>query len=225
VSKVAAIVVSAGVGHRMGSDKTFLKLGDKPLIAWTVDVLQRSESVDRIVLVLQQDKLNEGKKLASARGWSKISGICAGGELRQDSVMKGLELVDGCDWVLIQDGARPFLTEKLIVDGLEAAVQTGAAAAAVEVKDTIKQFDEAGMVLQTLQRDGLRAVQTPQVFRTAILKQAYDTVDRTVTDDAAIVELAGYRVKLYPGEYENIKVTTPEDLLLAEIIAGKRVKS
>jgi 2-C-methyl-D-erythritol 4-phosphate cytidylyltransferase len=209
----------------MGSDKTFLMLGDKPLIAWTVDVLQRSKSVDRIVLVLQQGKLNEGKKMATARGWSKISSICAGGELRQDSVKKGLALVDGCDWVLVQDGARPFLTEKLIADGLHAAVQTGAAAAAVEVKDTIKQFDEAGMVLQTLQRDGLRAVQTPQVFRTAILKMAYDTVECTVTDDAAIVELAGYRVKLYPGEYENIKVTTPEDLLLAEMIAGKRIKS
>ncbi|MGA2366956.1 MAG: 2-C-methyl-D-erythritol 4-phosphate cytidylyltransferase [Dehalococcoidia bacterium] len=223
--KVAAIVVSAGAGQRMGSDKTFLMLGDKPLIAWTVDVLQRSKSVDRIVLVLQQGKLNEGKKMATARGWSKISSICAGGELRQDSVKKGLALVDGCDWVLVQDGARPFLTEKLIADGLHAAVQTGAAAAAVEVKDTIKQFDEAGMVLQTLQRDGLRAVQTPQVFRTAILKMAYDTVECTVTDDAAIVELAGYRVKLYPGEYENIKVTTPEDLLLAEMIAGKRIKS
>jgi 2-C-methyl-D-erythritol 4-phosphate cytidylyltransferase len=209
----------------MGSDKTFLKLGDKPLIAWTVDVLQRSKSVDRIVLVLQQGKLNEGKKMATARGWSKISGICAGGELRQDSVKKGLALVDGCDWVLIQDGARPFLTEKLIMDGLQAAVQTGAAAAAVEVKDTIKQFDDMGMVLQTLQRDGLRAVQTPQVFRTAILKIAYDTVECIVTDDAAIVELAGYRVKLYPGEYENIKVTTPDDLLLAEMIVKKGFKS
>ena len=92
--KVAAIVVSAGAGQRMGSDKTFLKLGDKPLIAWPVDVLQHSKSIDRIVLVLQKDKLDEGKQMAAARGWSKVSGICAGGELRQDSVKNGLALVD-----------------------------------------------------------------------------------------------------------------------------------
>ena len=223
--KVAAIVVSAGAGQRMGSDKTFLKLVDKPLIAWPVDVLQGSKSIDRIVLVLQKDKLDEGKQMAIGRQWSKVSGICAGGELRQDSVKNGLALVDDCDWVLIQDGGRPFLTEKLIADGIEAAGPTGAAAPAVEVKDTIKQVDETGTVLQTLQRDSLRAVQTPQVFRTAILKKAYGTIKSRVTDDAGIVELAGYRVKLYSGEYENIKVTTPEDLLLAEMIAGKRFKS
>jgi 2-C-methyl-D-erythritol 4-phosphate cytidylyltransferase len=209
----------------MGSDKTFLKLADKPLIAWTVDVLQRSKSIDRIVLVLQEGKLDAGKQMTTGRQWSKVSGICAGGDVRQDSVKNGLALVDDYDWVLIQDGARPFLTEKLITEGLEAAGPTGAAAAAIEVKDTIKQVDEMGMVLQTLQRDGLRAVQTPQVFRTTILKKAYDMIKSPVTDDAGIVELAGYRVKLYPGEYENIKVTTPEDLLLAEIIARKRIKS
>ncbi len=223
--KVAAIVVSAGAGQRMGLDKTFLKLVDKPLIAWPVDVLQGSKSIDRIVLVLQKDKLDEGKQMAIGRQWSKVSGICAGGELRQDSVKNGLALVDDCDWVLIQDGSRPFLTEKLIADGIEAAGPTGAAAPAVVVKDTIKQVDETGTVLQTLQRDSLRAVQTPQVFRTAILKKAYGTIKSRVTDDAGIVELAGYRVKLYSGEYENIKVTTPEDLLLAEMIAGKRFKS
>jgi len=125
--------------------------------------------------------------------------------------------------VVIQDGARPFLTEKLIADGIEAAEPTGASAAAIEVKDTIKQVDGTGIVMQTLQRESLRAVQTPQVFRTAILKKAYDTFKSRVTDDAGIVELAGYKVKLYPGEYENIKVTTPEDLLLAEMIARKRV--
>ncbi|MGA2158800.1 MAG: 2-C-methyl-D-erythritol 4-phosphate cytidylyltransferase [Dehalococcoidia bacterium] len=223
--KVAAIVVSAGAGQRMGSDKTFLKLGDKPLVAWPVDVLQLSKSIDRIILVLQEARIDEGKNLAAGRKWSKVSAICAGGEFRQESVKNGLELVDDCNWVLVQDGARPFLTEKLIADGIEAAGTTGAAVAAVEVKDTIKEVDETGIVLQTLQRDSLRAVQTPQVFRTTILKKAYSIVQDRVTDDAGIVELAGYRVKLYPGEYENIKVTTPEDLLLAEIIAAKRVKS
>ena len=221
--KVAAIVVSAGAGQRMGSDKTFLKLGDKPLIAWPVDVLQNSKSIGSIILVLQKDKLDMGRQMTTGRGWTKVSGICAGGELRQDSVKNGLALLADYDWVVIQDGARPFLTEKLIADGIEAAEPTGASAAAIEVKDTIKQVDGTGIVMQTLQRESLRAVQTPQVFRTAILKKAYDTFKSRVTDDAGIVELAGYKIKLYPGEYENIKVTTPEDLLLAEMIARKRV--
>ncbi len=178
MSRVAAIVVSAGAGQRMGWDKSFLKLGDKPLIAWPVDALQRSKLIEHIILVLQAGKIETGKKMVEERRWSKVLDICAGGELRQDSVCKGLALVKDSDWVLVQDGARPFLTERLIRDGIQAAGTTGAAAAAVRVKDTIKQVDENGTVLQTLERDSLRAVQTPQVFRTDILKKAYASVKK-----------------------------------------------
>jgi 2-C-methyl-D-erythritol 4-phosphate cytidylyltransferase len=220
--KFAAVVVSAGIGQRMGADKAFLELGGKPLIAWSVDTLQASDSINEIVLVLHKNKLDVGRDLMKKHRWSKITGICAGGELRQDSVRNGILSISKSDWVLVHDGARPFLTEKLIADGIKAAAETGAAVCCTDVKDTIKLVDDNEIVTQTLSRNRLRAVQTPQVFRLDLLKKAYELISSEVTDDAGIVEKAGYRVKLYPGDYENIKVTTPEDLLLAEIIAKGR---
>lgn len=222
MTKVVAILVAAGLGQRMGKDKMFLPLAGKPVIAWSLDVLQNSQEVGSIVLVMHKDAVDMGRKLVSHNHWSKVNVICEGGERRQDSVRNGLGLIDNCDWVLIHDGARPFLTAKLIGDGLKAAVETGAAAAAVEVKDTIKQVDDAGIVRKTLKRNMLRIVQTPQVFRFDLLKKAYDMAGGEFTDDAGIVERAGYRVKLYHGEYENIKITTPEDMIMAEMIAKAR---
>jgi 2-C-methyl-D-erythritol 4-phosphate cytidylyltransferase len=224
MSKVAAIVVGAGLGLRMGQDKTFLTLGGRPLISWSVDILQKSQSINSIVLVLHKDTMDTGRKLVAWSGWSKVNAICEGGELRQDSVRNGLNAINVSDWVLVHDGARPFLTGRLIEDGLQAAVETGAAAAAVEVKDTVKQVDESGIVSRTLQRNRLRAIQTPQVFRFDLLKKAYELISGEFTDDAGVVERAGYRVKLYPGEYGNIKITTPEDMMLAEIIAKGHVE-
>jgi 2-C-methyl-D-erythritol 4-phosphate cytidylyltransferase len=222
MSKFAAVVVSAGIGQRMGADKTFLDLGGKPLIAWPVDTLQACDSINEIVLVLHKNNLDAGRDLVRKRKWSKITGICAGGELRQDSVRNGIISIGRSDWVLVHDGARPFLTEKLINDGIKAAEETGAAVACTDVKDTIKLVDDNEIVTQTLNRNRLRAVQTPQVFRLDLLKKAYELISSEVTDDSSIVEKAGYRVKLYPGDYANIKVTTPEDMLLAEIIAKGR---
>ncbi len=219
---VVAIVAAAGSGRRMGADKTMRELHGKPLLAWAVDILQQSTLIHRIILVLHKDNLAGCEKLASARGWNKVSSICEGGELRQDSVRNGLWHAGGCQWVLIQDGARPFLTDKLISDGLAAACETGAAIAAVPVTDTVKQADVSNYVLKTLNRSVLRAVQTPQVFRFDAIMKAYEKIEGEATDDAALVEQAGYRVKIYAGDYTNIKVTTPEDFLLAEIIASGR---
>jgi 2-C-methyl-D-erythritol 4-phosphate cytidylyltransferase len=219
---VVAIVAAAGSGRRMGADKTMCELHGKPLLAWAVDVLQQSPLVDRIILVLHKDNLAGGEKLASARGWGKVSSICVGGELRQDSVRNGLLRAGDCQWVMIQDGARPFLTDKLISDGLAAVRETGAAAAAVPVADTIKEVDIGNYVLKTLNRSALRALQTPQVFRFAAIMKAYEKTAGEATDDAALVERAGYRIKIYAGDYNNIKVTTPEDFRLAEIIASGR---
>lgn len=220
--KYAAVVVSAGIGQRMGSDKSFLNLGGKPLLAWSVDAFQSSEFINEIVLVLHKKNLDTGRELMKQRKWSKITGICAGGDLRQDSVRNGILSICKSDWVLVHDGARPFLTDKLIEDGIKAAAETGAAVACTDVKDTIKLADDNEIVTQTLNRNRLRAVQTPQVFRLDMLKKAYELISSEVTDDSSIVEKAGYRVKLYPGDYENIKVTTPDDMLLAEIIAKGR---
>jgi len=219
---VTAIVVGAGSGSRMGESKAFLDLIGKPLIAWPVEVLQCNKNVKEIVLVLHNSNLDEGKRLAEKMGWTKVRHICVGGVLRQDSVKKGLDTVRGCELVLVHDAVRPFLTDKLIDEGIQAARSTGSAAAAVPVKDTVKQVDENHIVTATLPRSRLMAVQTPQVFRYKILKEAYGSLEGEVTDDASAVERIGFKVKLYAGDYANIKITTREDLALAEIIAKRR---
>ena len=156
--------------------------------------------------------------------WSKVTDICAGGRRRQDSVAAGLSRLNHCRWVVIHDGARPLVTEDLIERGLEAARETGAAVAAVPVTDTIKVAGDDRTVRQTPPRQNLRAVQTPQVFRFDIITEAYRQAKAEVTDDASLVEQLGYKVKLYPGSYDNIKITTLDDLALAEILWHKHEK-
>jgi len=222
VTKIGAIIVGAGSSQRMGRDKVFMPLGGKPLFAWAVDICQSCKLVDQIVIVLNETKLDLGRGLAKDRRWSKVVEICSGGRRRQDSVRQGLNELEDCDWVIIHDGARPFLTADLIRDGLEAAQATGAAVAAVPIKDTVKLGGSDMMVSSTLNRQELWAVQTPQIFRFDIIAEAHEQVKEDVTDDASMVEHTGHKVKLYMGSYNNIKITTPEDLALAELIAGRR---
>ena len=159
--------------------------------------------------------------MAGNAEWSKVSDVCIGGKRRQDSVEAGLKRLKNCDWVVIHDGARPLVTMDMIIRGLDAAKETGAAVTAVPVKDTIKIADDDKTVLQTPPRQQLWAVQTPQIFRFDIIKEAYRQVNNEVTDDSSLVELAGYKVKLYRGSYDNIKITTPDDLSLAETLWRK----
>jgi 2-C-methyl-D-erythritol 4-phosphate cytidylyltransferase len=222
MSKTGVIIAGAGSSQRMGRDKVFMALAGKPLLAWSVDVCQSCKLVDQIAIVLNERKLDLGRKLAAERGWSKVVDICPGGRRRQDSVRQGLNELEDCDWVIIHDGARPFLTLDLIRDGLEAAQATGAAVVAIPVKDTIKLGDSELIVRRTLERQELWAVQTPQVFRFDIISEAHEQIKNDVTDDASMVEQLGHKVKLYMGTYENIKITTPEDLALAELIARKK---
>ena len=218
--KVGAIIAAAGSSKRMGGvDKIFVPLGGKPLLAWSVDTCQRCDLVQQIVITLNSNNLEQGRKLMEEQGWAKAT-VCLGGVKRQDSVREGLRQMKDCDWVIIHDGARPFLTMDLIQKGLEAAKETGAATAAVPVKDTIKLASEAGLITETFQRNKLWAAQTPQIFRFGMITEAYNKLTVEVSDDAAAVERLGYKVKLYMGAYNNIKVTTPpEDLALAEAIA------
>jgi len=218
-SKVGVVIVAAGTSQRMGGiNKLFAPLGGKPLLAWSVDTCQSHGLVWQIVLVLNDKDLARGRKLKEERGWSKVT-LCLGGARRQDSVKEGLKLIKDCDCVMIHDGARPFLTPDLIEDGLKAARATGAAIAAVPVKDTIKLVDNKKSVKETLPRDRLWAAQTPQIFSFDMITKAYENLTAEVTDDAAAVERLGYKVHLYMGDYKNMKVTTPEDLALARIIA------
>ncbi len=222
-AKVGAVIVAAGSAQRMGEvDKVFFSILGQPLLAYVIDVFQKSDFVHQIVIVLNEANLKRGQKLVEERGYSKVIGICSGGERRQDSVAQGLERLRDCGWAVIHDGARPCLSPILIEQGLEEAQETGAAIAAVPVKETIKMVKADRSIRQTPRRDKLWAAQTPQVFRSDIIMEAYRQRDREVTDDAALVEALGYKVKVYMGSYDNIKVTTPEDLALAEVILRNR---
>ena len=203
----------------MGDDKAFLTLAGKPLIAWSLDTCHSYEPITQIVLVLNNNNIDRGKQLAAGNNWNKLTGICTGGARRQDSVKAGLRKLDLCDWIIVHDGVRPFLTVDLIREGLESARKTGAAVAAVPVKDTIKLVDDNNIVKTTLERQQLWIAQTPQVFRSDIIINAYANIDDDVTDDAMLVEKMGYDISLYTGSYSNIKITTPEDMTVAEIIA------
>jgi len=220
--KVGAVIVAAGSSQRMaGVDKVFALLGGKPVLARVVTVLQGYRAIDQIVVVLSEQNLERGKQLVAEQGWSRVTDVCPGGRWRQDSVVAGLSRLSSCDWVVIHDGARPLLTEALIQQGLEAARETGAAVAAVPVTDTIKIAGDDRLVRETPPRHTLWAVQTPQVFRFDIITEAYRQAKGEVTDDASLVEQLGYQVKLYPGASSNIKVTTPDDLALAQVLWQK----
>ena len=221
--KVGAIIVAAGRGERMGDiDKMFALLGGKPLLARSVSVFEASPLIDQVVIVLGEHNIEKGKKLLADEGWSKVTDVCAGGKRRQDSVAAGLKRLKDCRWVLVHDGARPLVTADLISAGLEAAKESGAAACAVPVRDTIKMAGDDGFVIGTPPRQKLWTVQTPQVFRSDIITDAYRQTAFEATDDASLVERAGGRVRLYSGSYGNIKITTPEDLALAGVLWQKR---
>ena len=217
--QVGAIIVAAGRGERMGGiNKIFAPLGGISVLERVATVFEASPYINQFVIVLTQDNVARGKHLLDRKNLSKLAKVCPGGLRRQDSVEAGLKSLPPCKWVVIHDGARPLVSPELITAGLEAAQETGAAVAAVPVTDTVKLVDDNGYVKETLSRARLWAVQTPQVFRFDIIKDAYRGASGEVTDDAALVEALGIRVKLYMGSYDNIKLTTPADLALAEAL-------
>jgi 2-C-methyl-D-erythritol 4-phosphate cytidylyltransferase len=220
-SKLGVIIVAAGTSQRMARiNKVFAPLEGKPLLAWSVDTCQKHDLVQQTVVVLNHEDLARGQKLKKERRWSKVT-LCLGGARRQDSVKEGLRQINDCDCVMIHDGARPFLTRNLIDDGLKMAEDTGSAVAAVPVKDTIKLANSQKLIRKTFQRNRLWAAQTPQIFDFDMISKAYESLTTEVTDDASAVERLGYKVKLYMGNYDNVKVTTREDLALARMIARK----
>jgi len=215
--------VAAGESQRMGGvDKMWALLGGKPVLARVADTFQNCSLIDQIVIILNEQNLKRGKQLVAEQGWSKITDVCPGGKRRQDSVVAGLSRLRNCNWVVIHDGARPLVTVDLIKQGLVESKKTGAAVAAVPVTDTIKVAGDDRIVHQTPPRQNLWAVQTPQVFLLDIITEAYQQAKGEVTDDASLVEQSGYRVKLYMGSYDNIKITTPDDLALAEVLWQKK---
>lgn len=218
--KVVAIIVAAGTGQRFGRDKIWEPVAGQPVIAHTLDSFEACPEVDEVVLVLSPERLEEGKRLAQSGRWPKVKAVCAGGSCRPESVAAGLANVQGARWVVVHDGARPCVTPDIVCRGLVVARQTGAAVAGVPVTDTIKVVGQEGQVKASPQRRELWSIQTPQVFRYDILAQAYQNLgpSEEATDDATLVERLGHQVTVFWGAYSNLKVTTPQDLTVAEAL-------
>ena len=223
IHKVGAIVVAAGGSRRMaGVDKIFAPLKSRPLVSYCLEALHDAPEVDSIVLVLSSRNVEQGQRLVREYGWSKVVEVCEGGERRRDSVAVGLSRLLDSGWIVVHDGARPFVTAELVSRGLAEARDTGAAVAGVPVSDTIKRADSGRFVKETLPRDDLWAIQTPQVFRRQLLAQAHGALSGEFTDDAAMVERVGGKVRIYSGSSDNIKVTTRDDLRIAGAILDAR---
>lgn len=200
----------------MGQDKLWADLGGRPLLAWSLQAFASAGLIDALVVVVGLGSERRSARLLDEMGINARAVV--GGDRRRDSVQAGLAAAPDAEWVVIHDGARPFVTGALIAGVLEAAQETGAAIAAVPVTDTVKMVAD-GAIVATQDRLGLWAAQTPQVFRRSLLMDAHDRITSDATDDAALVEAIGGTVRVYPGAYGNMKVTFPEDLTLARVLA------
>lgn len=223
--KCVAVVPAAGSSTRMGEDKLFLPLNGVPVLIRTLKALEGCPSIDSILVVTRKDLLVPVSQLCKDAGLTKVTKVLVGGATRTESVLKGVREVSAETLlVAIHDGARPLVTTEVVEAAIARAVDAGAAAPAVAVKDTIKRA-EGGKVLETPPRETLFAVQTPQVFETGLILGALEKAmedDVSLTDDCAAVERLGMSVWLTEGSYENIKLTTPEDLAVAEGILARR---
>ena len=212
------VIVAAGTGSRMnmGINKQFIKLEGKEIIAYTIEKFYNNSNIEDIVVVVKEDESEFFKKEILDKYNFKNVKIAYGGKERQDSVYNGLKLLDEkCDVVLIHDGARPFVSDKIIDKSIEEAKEHKALVVGVPVKDTIKVIDNDKNIVDTPNRSVLWAVQTPQTFDYNILIDAYKDAFKNKfygTDDAMLVERIGYKVKMLEGSYNNIKITTQEDL-------------
>jgi len=225
---VAAIIPAAGAGRRVGgtSGKLWLPLRGLPLILHTLRVLQKSPAVRWIILVVRPDDRRRMQRLVRRHRITKALPLCLGGASRAESVARGFTAVPPeAGWVLVHDGARPCLTRRLVDETVRAARRHGAVACGLPASLTVKAVDEQSQVRVTLDRDHLWFVQTPQVFRREWFAEALTRADGTLEcypDDAAVVEAAGFPVRMMPGDPLNIKVTTKDDLLLAGAILAAR---
>ncbi len=232
MGKTVAIVLAAGRGKRMQSDvaKQYLLVRGKPVLYYSLKAFEDSLA-DEIILVTAESEIAYCKEeIVEKYNFSKVSQIVAGGKERYHSVHNGLKACKDADIVLIHDGARPFVDDAIIARNIDAVKEYGACVTGMPVKDTIKIADEEGFVQETPRRDLIWTIQTPQTFRYDLIKNAYDTFlnneeenckSYNVTDDAMVAEIfGGLKVKLVEGRYNNVKITTPEDMVLAEAILG-----
>jgi 2-C-methyl-D-erythritol 4-phosphate cytidylyltransferase len=222
--KTIALITAAGKGQRMQSPtpKQYLALGGKPILAQTLQVFEDCSAIDGIYIIVPQDQLvMVQKEIVEKYHFKKVLKLVRGGRMRQYSVWNGLNAISaGCSIVVVHDGVRPLISPKLIAQSIEAAQKSGAAVVAVLARDTVKRA-AVGKKIQTLPREEIWLAQTPQTFQFPLLMKAYQKAHQDAilgTDDAFLVERLGHPITLVIGDHSNIKITTPEDLVLAEAL-------
>lgn len=229
IMKTTAIVLAGGRGKRMNSavPKQFLMIKDKPVLYYSLKAFEDS-FIDSVILVTAEDDIKYcQQEIVNRYGFKKVVSIVAGGKERYHSVLNGIKAAGECDYIFIHDGARPFVTQDMLARLLETVKESHACVAGMPVKDTIKIADDNGFIATTPKRELVWMIQTPQVFDFALIQKAYLKLEKdeysllqkgiSITDDAMVVEmLLGEKVKLVEGSYQNIKITTPEDLAIAE---------
>ena len=225
ISTVAAVIVGGGSGTRFGGDKLTGLIAGKPLIAHTLSAFEASGGMSSIVLVVPAGREEEFRAIARDAGITKLSGVGTGGGHRHESVLNGLKaLPPEIDFVAIHDAARPLITPELITRSLEAAFREGASAVAAPVTDTLHRIDHSGHAAGTVDRSSLRAMQTPQVFRVHEIMELFDAVEGIPTDEVSVAMVAGKKVSLVEHSEPNLKVTWPQDVVMAEALLLARAK-
>jgi 2-C-methyl-D-erythritol 4-phosphate cytidylyltransferase len=226
---VSAIIVAAGSSRRMGFDKLFAPLAGKPVLWHSIKAFNDTKDVDEILVVTREDQMDQVEELVSGGGLKKVTKVISGGQERHISVWNGLQAVnsEGSEFIAIHDGARPLVTPKLIKACLDLARAHGAASCASQIPDTVKRASIEQMVTESVERTGLWAMQTPQVFSSGLILQAYAALmakHEMVTDEVSAVQKMGRKIALLKNDDWNLKVTFPHDLELAEHVLELRVK-
>lgn len=229
--KNSVIIVAAGSGKRMKSTiaKQYIELKGRTILSYTVETFEKSDNIDEIILVTSQEAIDfVTKNIVNKYQFTKVKAVVAGGAERQDSVYNGLKKVSkDTDIVLIHDGVRPFVNDSYITKLESIAMEFGACVLGAPVKDTIKICDSEGYIVDTPNRSTLWLAQTPQCFKYDVIINAYEKAYKegyTGTDDSVLVEKTGVKVKMVEGDYNNIKITTPEDLYIGEVILENLLK-
>lgn len=217
--KIHAVIPAAGLGKRFGARKQFLELAGRPVLVRTLELFEGHPRIDRISIAVPEAEIGSVREMIARFDLRKIACVVPGGRERQDSVRLGFEALDPCDVVLIHDGVRPLVASEVVERTIESAMAFGSGVAAWPVRETVKRADADGIVLETVDRNALWSVQTPQAFRYDVFKKA---VEKSIqdgflgTDESSLVERLGIKVKIVKGDARNIKITTPEDLSIAE---------
>lgn len=240
-TRCAAIALSGGRGKRMGTTlaKQYLMIHDRPILWYSLDTFEQSEVIDDVILVVGKGQIPYCRKeIVEKYGFQKVRAVVEGGAERYHSVWEGLRVLDRAGWkkgyVFIHDGARPFIDEDMLIRAYEEVVKSRACVVGMPVKDTVKIADEQGCIHQTPKRSLVWQIQTPQIFAADLIIPAYrEVIEKEkelleqgiqITDDAMVVEnVCGCPVRLVEGSYENLKITTPEDLEIAEVFAARRI--